>query len=128
MTTTEYAQSVLQIKTETPSAQTIDEAAAYSAAQLISGSFTYPLYEELWRNFFDMDAITDHLESLYDSNNHFGLIYFTFILANAVEFIIPVEFTEMSAKDALVPYLAAAIIDDWLDFDGCFEAVECESK
>jgi hypothetical protein len=126
MTTTEYIQSVLQIKKDTPSLQSIDEAPAYEAAQLISGSFTYPLYEELWANFFDMDAVTEHLENLYDSGNYFGMIYFTFMLANAVEFIIPIEFTEMSAKDAFVPVLAAAIIEDWLEYDGSFEATAYE--
>ena len=126
MTTTEYVQSVLQIKKDAPSLQAIDETAAYAAAQLISGSFTYSLYEELWTNFFDMEATTDHLEKLYDSGNHHGLVYFIFMLANAVEFIIPIEFTEMSARDVFVPVLTAAIIEDWLEYDGSFEATEHE--
>jgi hypothetical protein len=124
MTTTEYVQSVLQIKKDAPSPKEIDEASAYSAAQLISGSFTYPLFEELWANFFDMESITDHLESLYDNGDHFGLVYFIFIMAHAVDFIIPIEFTEMGAKDAYVPVLAAAIIDDWLEYADSFEATE----
>jgi len=48
------------------------------------------------------------------------------MLAEGVEFIMPIEFTEMSAMDAYVPVLAAAIIEDWLDFDGNFEATEYE--
>jgi hypothetical protein len=31
------------------------------------------LYGELWKNFFDMDGITEHLETMYDSANHHGL-------------------------------------------------------
>jgi len=45
-----------------------------------------------------------------------GVVYFIFILANAVEFSMPIQFTEMSANDSLVPILSAAIIDDWLEY------------
>ena len=124
MTATDYIQTILQIKKEEDTAQSINESTAYEAAQLISGSFTYPLYEELWKNFFEMDEITSRLENLYDSGNHFGVVYFVFILANAVDYSIPVEFAEMSAKTVFVPYLSAAIIDDWLDYDGSCEATE----
>ena len=117
MTTYEYAQFILQIKKEAYPPKLIDESAAYETAQLFSGSFTCLLYEALWINDFDMDTITQHLESLYDGNNHFGLIYFIFILANAVEFIIPVQFSEISANEALVPVLSAVIIEDWLEYD-----------
>ena len=124
MTNHEYAQIILQVKKEPLSAKIADEKAAYEAAQLLSGSFTYLLYEALWMNDFDTDTITQHLESLYDSNNHFGFIYFIFILANAVEFIIPVQFVEMSANDEIVPVLSAAIIEDWLEYDSTSEKTE----
>ena len=124
MTTNEYAMSILQIKKEVLPPQIVDESAAYEAAQLFSGSFTYLLYEALWVNFFDMQTITRHIESLYDSENHFGLVYFIFILANATEFNVPVLFTEMSANEALVPFLSAAIIEDWLEYDSTCEASE----
>ena len=124
MTSAEYAQTILQEKRGARIIQEKDEASAYDAAQLISGSFTSPLYETLWENFFDMDAITHHLESMYDSGNHFGLVYFIFILANAVDFSIPIQFTEMSANDSLVPILSAAIIEDWLEYDSSCEATE----
>ncbi|GHV18979.1 hypothetical protein FACS18949_04200 [Clostridia bacterium] len=126
MTANEYAQFVLEVKKETSSTQEIDEVTAYEAAQLISGSFTYPLYEALWINHFDIDTATQHLENLYDSGNHFGLIYFIFILAEAVDFTVPSQFTEMSATDALVPVLAAAIIEDWLEYDSTSEPTEYE--
>ena len=124
MTTNEYAMSILQIKKEVLPPQTVDKTAAYEAAQLFSGSFTYLLYEALWVNFFDMETITQHIESLYDSENHFGLVYFIFILANAAEFNVPVLFTEMSANEALVPFLSAAIIEDWLEYNSTCEASE----
>ena len=126
MTPHEYIQFVLEVKKETSVPRAVDEAAAYDAAQLISGSFTYPLYEALWRNDFDMESITQHLESLYDNNNHFGFVYFIFMLANAAAFIIPAKFTEISATDALVPFLSAAIIEDWLEYDAASEATESE--
>ena len=124
MTTTEYAQFVLQAKQEAAESPTIDEAAAVEAAHLISGSFTYLLYEALLTNFFDMDAITRHLEKLCDSANHFGLVYFIVILANAVDHPLPSQFTEMSANDNLVPVLSSAIIEDWLEYDTNCEATE----
>ena len=126
MTTNEYVQFVLEVKQETTSPQVVEETAVYEAAQLISGSFTYSLYEALWTNHFKMDIITQHLESLYDRGDHFGLVYFVFILANAMDFIIPAQFTEMSANDALIPILSAAIIEDWLEYENTYETTEYE--
>jgi len=126
MTTGEYILTVFEEKKASRVIYERDEAAAYDAAQLISGSFTSPLYETLWENFYDMDAITQHLEAIYDSGNHFGLVYFIFILANAVDYSIPLQFTEMSANDSLVPILSAAIIEDWLEYDSTCEATEYE--
>lgn len=124
MTTNEYAEFLLQAKKEAALLPAVDESAACEAAQLLSGSFTYLLYEALWMNNFDMDTITHHLNNLHDSENHFGLVYFIFILTNAVELDVPVYFTEMCANDALVPFLSAAIIEDWLDYDTNSEATE----
>ena len=50
MTNHEYAQIILQVKKEGLSAKMIDEKSANEAAQLISGSFTYLLYEALRLN------------------------------------------------------------------------------
>ena len=125
MTTYEYAQFILQVKKETPLPYPqLNGNTAYEAAQLISGSFIYTLCEALWTNFFDMDTITQHLESLYDSNNHFGLVYFIFILANTVECSVPAQFTEISANDTLVPILSAAVIEDWLEYTASIEPTE----
>ena len=60
-----------------------------------------------------MATITEHLEAMYDSENHFGLVYFIFILSDAVNFVLPLPFSEMSANDTLVPVLSAAIIEDY---------------
>ena len=35
-----------------------DEAATNEVAQLMSGSFVFPLYGALWQNFLDIDVIT----------------------------------------------------------------------
>ncbi len=45
MSASDYIQTVLQVKKET--LQACDDESAYNAAQLISGSFTLPLYGEL---------------------------------------------------------------------------------
>jgi hypothetical protein len=126
MTTNEYVQFVLEVKKETSAQQAVDEAAACEAARLVSGGFTFPLFEALWMNDFDVNSITQHLESLYDSENYFGLVYFTFILANAAKFTVPAKFTEMSATDVLVPYLSAEIIEDWLEYYNTYEATEAK--
>lgn len=128
MTTDEYIQFILDEKRENPLPHPIDEPSAYEAAQLVSGGFTYLLYESSWVNGYDTDAITQHLESLYDSENHFGLIYFLFILANAVDFIVPAQFSAISANGALVPILSAAIIEDWLEYDVTSEATEYKNQ
>jgi hypothetical protein len=126
MTTYEYAQFILESKNDITTRHMVDETTAYEVAQLVSGTFIFPLYEALWQNSFDMDAITDHLEAMYDSGNHFGIVYFSFILANAANIIIPLQFSEMSATGVLVPILSAAIIEDWLEYDATHEATECE--
>ena len=45
MTTTNFAQTILEVKKGSISSLAVDEATAYSAAQLISGSFTLSLYQ-----------------------------------------------------------------------------------
>ena len=124
MTTNEYVQFILEVKKENLAPRTIDEAAASDAAQLISGSFIYSLYEALWMDYIDVESITQHLESLYDSNNHHGLVYFIILLADAIAFSVPATLTEMSATDALIPYLSSAIIEDWLEYHATCEIAE----
>ena len=117
MTANEYTQIILHVNKELPLPQLNDEAAAHETTQLLSGSLIYPLYDALWVRNFDMDSITQHLEDLYDSENHFGLIYFIFILTETADMIVPFQFAEMSANRALVPILSAALIEDWLEYD-----------
>ncbi|MDR1320906.1 MAG: hypothetical protein LBK56_05710 [Gracilibacteraceae bacterium] len=64
MSANEYVQFVLEVKKETSMIQSFDETAAYEVAQLLSGSFVYPLYEAVWVNFFDLGTVPQHLESL----------------------------------------------------------------
>ena len=115
MTANEYVQLVLDCK-EMAMPSEIDEAAVYEVAQLLSGSFVPALCDSLWLNGFELDVLQEHLESLYDTGNHFGLIYFVFILANAIHFTIPAQFVRMSGSEELASALSAAIIEDWL---GC---------
>jgi hypothetical protein len=87
MTTSEYVKEILEIRKEIQEndiSPLFDENAANEVAGLVSGSFTYSLYEALLVNYYDMNAITDHLDRLYDNDEHFSLIYFVFILANVV--------------------------------------------
>jgi len=73
-----------------------------------------------------MDGITEHIEALYDSANHLGLVCFVFMLANSVNFTVPIEFVEISAQDLFVPILSVAIIEDWLEYSDSFEPTEYE--
>ena len=127
MTTYEYAIFVSEARKEILHPTGIDEVAAYEVSHLVSGSFSMLLYDTLWVNYFDMESITDHLESLYESGNHYGLLYFIFILADAADLTLPLQFYDMSVRDSLVPVLSAAIIDDWLDYSMTCGATEYES-
>ena len=117
MTTHEFSQFILNNKNKSL-AMPIDESAAKEVAQLISGSLIYRLYENLIANDYDMDIMTEHMEMLFDTENHFALLYFVFILCNAVDEELPEQFEHMTTNVNLVPYLSAAIIEDWLDFNG----------
>lgn len=114
MTANEYIELFLMSKSETESAQ-IDENTAIEVSDLVSGSFVYALFEFVDRAELDTEPITQHLESLYDSANHDGLLYFIMFLADASGYYLPQEFYQMSLKSELVPILSAAIIEDWLE-------------
>lgn len=116
----EFVEYILQIKKEGNEAKIESESHAYDVAALISGQMTIPLFYKLQQYGFDMITLKNHLEALYDSNNHFGLIYFIFILAESAEITVPLTFAEMCANDALIPILSEAIIEDWLDIDYAF--------
>jgi len=117
MNTHAFTQFVLSGSAQSP-AEPTDEAAAKEVAQLVSGSLIYRLYENLSNNDYDTDEVTDHLEMLSDTGNHFGLLYFVFMLADVVNEALPAQFVELTANCATAPYLASAIIEDWLDFHG----------
>ncbi|MCL2427589.1 MAG: hypothetical protein FWD05_14800 [Oscillospiraceae bacterium] len=115
MNTTEYVQHIIDEKQYNQIPMNICNASTYETAQLLSGSFTYMLYNVLWTEFYNMDSITEHLEVLYSNEQHYGILYFVALLANAVEFGIPIIYSQMSATDELVPFLSVAIIEDWLE-------------
>ena len=120
MTTLGFSHSILKNVVQSPENR-IDEAAAIEAAQLISGSLIYRLYESLIRTDYDMDVVTEHLEMLFDTDNHFALLYFVFILCDATDVALPERFTNMTVNAELAPYLSGAIIDDWFDFHNDYE-------
>ena len=126
MTTNEFVEFLLHMKREEKKPKTKDKDPIVEMAQLVSGSFVFPLYGTLWQYHFGMDAITNHLESLHDSENHYGLVYFIIILADAAGYTLPRSFYEMTAIDEHVPILSSAIIEDWLDYDATSEVVEIE--
>lgn len=117
MTTQEFTQFVLGSKSNFPT-EPFDEAAAKEVAHLVSGSMIYRLYESLISSGYNMDEITEHLEMLSDTGNHFGLLYFVFMLTDAVNEALPAQFAELTANRTLAPYLASALIEDWFDFHG----------
>ena len=90
---------------------------AYALLSIISGSFIYELCEQLQVEEYNLETLTDHIEAMYSNNDYFGIIYLIFILANAVDMIVPIEFVSVAASDVFISTFTAAIIDDWLDFD-----------
>ena len=113
----EFAESILQFKKEKQKRKIEDETSVCDVATLISGQFIIPLFFKLQQFGFDMILLKQHLEFLYDSDNHFGLVYFIFILAEAADMKVPFTFTKMCANDAFAPILSGAIIDEWLNLD-----------
>ena len=116
MTTSEYLECILQVKKEKPQDKVSDNAALTEVTQLISGSFVSPLYGALWKHGFDVDTITEHFAFLHQSDDFFGIIYFVFILSDAVDFVLPPLFSEIGADDVGVQFLSEAIIEDWLEY------------
>ena len=129
MTTYEYVESFLLINqingkdTNHPFDASRDNA-INEAAQLISGSFTYQLYELAWLSGHPMDAITSHLENLYEKSDFHGFIYFLILFADSIGYTFPMQFYEMSMQNSLISVLAAAIIEDWLEYDNEYEEIE----
>jgi len=115
MTSHEYALSILTYQNH-QNEELKDEAAAIEVAQLISGTLIYRMYESLQNIGYDMNAVTMHLILLHDNESPDGLLYFVFILCDAANEALPPRFDIMSANPALNPYLADAIIEDWLAF------------
>jgi len=117
MNTQEFSRFLSENRSGTTAKQ-FDEAAVKEIAQLVSGSLVYRLYEHLLFNDFAIDAVTEHLEMLYNTQNHFALLYYVFLLCDGVEVAVPEQYHDMTANAAYVPYLSTAIIEDWLDFHG----------
>jgi len=124
MITTEFVQNIIDEKQGNKTSKDICEASAYEIAQLLCGSFIYPLYGALWIEHCDLDSITEHLTSLHESDNHYGLIYFIVLLADMVEHDIPLIYSQMSASDKYVPILSATIIEDWIEYHETSEVID----
>ena len=125
MTIYEYVEYNLRGKKELEEQPlVVSENEAVEAAQLVSGSFTYPFYETMWLNDYPMGTLTAHLEALYDRGDRHGFIYFIILLADSVDFKLPIKFYEMSISDTLIPLLSAAIVEDWLEYDNEYEEID----
>ncbi len=105
------------------SIESADEAAAKEVAQLVSGNLIYRLYERLVVYDYNMNELTDRLEMLSDTESSFGLLYYIFMLTDVVSDELPAQFFGMTANHAIAPYLASALIEDWLDFHGDCEVI-----
>jgi len=93
MTIYEYVEYHLRGKKELEEQPlVVSENEAVEAAQLVSGSFTYPFYETMWLNDYPMGTLTVHLEALYDRGDRHGFIYFIILLADSVDFKLPINF------------------------------------
>ena len=120
MTTHEFA-LYLMGKGTLPSTPRVDDEAVKETAHLISGSLIYRLYASMVASDYDMEAATEHLKLLHDTQNHYGMIYLVFILCDATDEELSERFAEFAATAAFVPYLADAFLADWLDFHEDYE-------
>ena len=116
MTNNEYLELLMIARNDNQEKQ-FDEQKACEVASLVSGSFCYHLYESLLQADVELDAITEHLENLHNTSNHYGLVYFIIMLADSIGFELPTAFIEMTFNDNLVPIISAELIEDWLDID-----------
>ena len=126
MTTYEIIETLLQAKEIEQEVNIVDEMAINEAAQLLSGSFIYPLYGALWQNFLDMDVITKQLKEMYDNDNHYGIVYFIILLADAVGYVLPKQFFDMCTVSPHIQILSSAIISDWIEYNADSEIEEIE--
>ena len=94
----------------------LDDIAACDVAQLISGSFTFPLYKALLEADCDLDVLALQLEKMYNKKEHFGVVCVIFILSNAVGYNLPAEFFQMCSDFRAIPAMSSAIVDDWLEY------------
>lgn len=130
MTIYEYVEILLRVKNSKILENDITppdndwESAAFEAAQLVSGSFTYRFYETLWLSGHPMEAVMSHLEVMHDKSDFHGFIYFLVLLADSIDFKFPIQFYEMSMQDRMMPLLSAAVIEDWLEYDNEHEEIE----
>lgn len=99
----------------------IDGAYDFHAANLLSRSLVYPLYERLYDKDLPMETITDHLEAIYNKKDHYGLLYLIIMMAENAAVEIPKQFYEFSVQENRVPLLSAAIIEDWFDMAASYE-------
>ena len=116
MKTNEFIKFILAVRNDIPQ-KDIDEETAHSMAQITSAGFIHKLCEQLRRNDFDVEAVTAHIEDMYDNENHFGVIYFLFLLASCVDFELPIQFAQLATNDLCVPILSGVLIEDLLEDD-----------
>ena len=95
----------------------INEDTVFEISSLVSANFIYNLYEMLREVNTPMARLTEHLEALYDKEEYHGLIYLVIMLAESVAVNPPIQFYELSIRESVVPMLAAALIEDWLDME-----------
>ena len=114
MTSREYLDELFRDETGADNVAPCSDKAAGEFTQLVSGSFVPVLVELLWLEFHDLERITDHLEQLYDTGQHYGVVYLAYILANSVDLIIPLQFAEASSRADLIQPMAEALLEDWL--------------
>ncbi|MCL2279654.1 MAG: hypothetical protein FWC20_09660 [Oscillospiraceae bacterium] len=124
MNTTEYVQYVIEERNTDVVSRDYCKTSAREVAQLLSGSFIYPLYGAAWAVFYDMETITQHLKELHENRSYFGVVYFITLLAGALDANIPLLFTQMSLNSLHIHILADAIIEDWVEYHDISEVVD----
>jgi len=120
MTTYEFTQFVAENMVQQPSPLP-EKSAAIEIAHLISGSLIYRLYASMIANEYDMDMTTEYLNMLHSQDNHFGLLFYIFMLCDATNTELPERFTEAVTNPFLAPFLSDAMLADWIDFHDAYE-------
>lgn len=112
ITTSEYLELLIMKKEVPPTPVSTD--ITNEVIYKIHEDFVIPLYESMLMDYDnDIEVITEHIVKLYNTSNHFGLIYFFFMLADIMAIELPDELVKMSLTDDFVSAFSESLYESW---------------